>query len=160
MLVNLGDWDAAEAELTRAVDSDGLGDLEVVADQQGWLAALRGDADTAETMLGALGNWRASDNPEEQGSVCALQAFTAVARRQPEAALRYARAALTHWARADVRIDVWPWSLAARAAQDLGDAGAVGELLDLLDSHPPGQVGPVLRAERDLARARLTGRRR
>jgi class 3 adenylate cyclase/tetratricopeptide (TPR) repeat protein len=157
-LVNLGDWDAAEAELTRAVDSDGLGEFDVVADKQGWLAALRGDADTAETMLAALGNWRASDNPGDQASICELQAFTAAARHQPEAALRYARAALTHQARADVTIDTWPWSLAARAAHDLGDAGAVGELLDLLDSHPPGQVRPALRAERDLARARLAAR--
>jgi class 3 adenylate cyclase/tetratricopeptide (TPR) repeat protein len=157
-LVNLGDWDAAEAELTRAVDSDGLGDIAVVAEKQGWLAALRGDADTAETMLAALGTWLASDDPGNQASICELQAHAAVARHQPEAALRYARAALTHQARADVRIDAWPWALAARAAHDLGDAVAVGELLDLLDSHPPGQVGPVLRAERDLARARLAAR--
>ena len=157
-LVNRGDWDAAEAELTRAVDSDGLGDIEVVAEKQAWLAALRGDADTAETMMAALGNWLASDNPEDQASRCELQALTAAARHQPEAALCYARAALTHLARADVTIDTWPWSLAARAAHDLGDAGAVGELLDLLDSHPPGQVRPALRAERDLTRARLAAR--
>jgi hypothetical protein len=49
----------------------------------------------------------------------------------------------------------WAWPLAARAAHDLRDSAAVGELLALLDSHQPGHLAPMLRAERDLARARL-----
>jgi hypothetical protein len=49
----------------------------------------------------------------------------------------------------------WAWPLAARAAHDLGDTAAVGELLTLLDNQQPGHLAPMLRAERDLARARL-----
>ncbi len=49
----------------------------------------------------------------------------------------------------------WAWPLAVRAAQDLGDITAIGELLALLDSYQPGHLAPMLRAERDLARARL-----
>ena len=44
---------------------------------------------------------------------------------------------------------------AGRAAHDLGDAAAVGELLTLLDNYQPGHLPPMLRAERNLARARL-----
>jgi hypothetical protein len=49
----------------------------------------------------------------------------------------------------------WAWPLAARAAHDLGDTAAVGELLALLDSGEQGHLPPMLRAEHDLARARL-----
>jgi hypothetical protein len=47
------------------------------------------------------------------------------------------------------------WPLAARAAHDLGDAAATSDLLALLDNHQPGHLAPMLRAERDLARARI-----
>jgi hypothetical protein len=47
------------------------------------------------------------------------------------------------------------WPLAARAAHDLADADATRELLALLDGYPAGQLAPMQRAERDLARARL-----
>jgi uncharacterized protein HemY len=50
---------------------------------------------------------------------------------------------------------LWAWMLAARAAYDLGDIAVTRELLGLLDSHPPGHLVPMLRAERDLVRARL-----
>ena len=36
-----------------------------------------------------------------------------------------------------------------------GDTAAAGELLALLDSYQPGHLAPMLRAERDLVRARL-----
>jgi len=45
--------------------------------------------------------------------------------------------------------------LAARAAWDLADLPAATDLLALLDPYPPGELAPMLRAERDLARARL-----
>ena len=49
----------------------------------------------------------------------------------------------------------WAWPVAARAAHDLRDTAASGELLTLLDDCQPGHLAPMLRAERDLARARL-----
>src|SRR6202041_267207 len=49
----------------------------------------------------------------------------------------------------------WAWPLAARAAYELRDASAARDLLALLDSYPPGHIAPMLRAERDPARARL-----
>ena len=95
-LLMLGDWDAAEAELAQAADSDGLADYEFLACYRGWLAALRGDAATAETMLAGLPDLRASEDPQDKALISLAEAFTAAARRQPQAALRHARAALAH----------------------------------------------------------------
>ena len=50
----------------------------------------------------------------------------------------------------------WVWPLAARAAWDLADTATTAGLLALLDRHQPGELAPMQRAERDLARARLT----
>ena len=49
----------------------------------------------------------------------------------------------------------WAWPLAARAAHDLSDTTTTADLLALLDRHQPGELAPMQRAERDLARARL-----
>jgi len=48
----------------------------------------------------------------------------------------------------------WAWPLAARLAAELGRSATLTELLALLDTQPPGQLPPLLRAENDLARAR------
>ena len=65
-LLMLGDWDAAEAELTQAADADGLADYDFLACYRGWLAALRGDTATAETMLAGLKDLRASEDPQDK----------------------------------------------------------------------------------------------
>jgi AAA ATPase domain len=156
----LGDWDAAEEELTRAADGDGLADIGFLACYRGWLATLRGDAGTAQTVLAALPDLRASEQSQDKALISLAEAFTAATRRQPQDALRCARGTLAH---ADV-IGIshfclrWAWPLAARAAHELHDAAATGELLALLDSYPPGHLAPMQRAERDLARARLAAR--
>jgi tetratricopeptide (TPR) repeat protein len=155
-LVMLGDWDAAQAELTQAIDADGLGG-EWLACYRGRLAALRGDAATGETLLAGLHDMRASEQPGDQMALSLMQALTAAARRQPQEALRYARATLANagalgMSSADV---AWGWALASRAAHELADTAATSELLALLDATQPGHLAPMLRAERDLARARL-----
>ena len=68
----------------------------VLSCYRGLLAALRGDAATAETMLGDLGDLRTSENPQMQGFVRLVEGFTGAARRQHEDALRHARGALAH----------------------------------------------------------------
>jgi hypothetical protein len=143
----LGDRDAAEAELTEAIHSDALADDEPLACMRGWLAALRGDAATAETMLAGLRDLRASDKPEDQAVLGLVQAFTAAARRQPQEALRYARAALAHSGALGTSHDFlcWAWPVAVRAASDLRDTAATGELLALLDATQPGHLAAMLR---------------
>ncbi len=155
-LVMLGDWDAAEAELTSAIDSDGLADIEFLTCQRGWLAALRGDVTAAQAELAGLQDLRASENLQDKALISMTESFTAAACRKPQDALRYARATLANADALGISYDClrWAWPLAARAAHDLRDAATVGELLTLLDSYAPGHLAPMLRAERDLARAR------
>jgi class 3 adenylate cyclase len=156
-LMMLGDWTTAEAELSQAADADRLADTEIIIVGQAWLAALRGDAERAETLLAGLPNMRVSQEPQDQANMSVVEAFTAAARRQPEAALRRARVTLAHADAIGITHDTarWAWPLAARTAWELGDVQASVELLTLLDALQPGQLTPMLRAERDLARARL-----
>jgi class 3 adenylate cyclase/tetratricopeptide (TPR) repeat protein len=157
-LMMLGDWDEAEAELTHAADSDALVNDDFLACQRAWLAALRGDAAAAQAVLAGLNDRRASEDPQDKALISMVEGFTAAARRQPQDALDNAQAALAAAAETlGISHDSprWAWPLAARAANDLHDTLAVRELLGLLDSHQPGHLAPMLRAERDLTRARL-----
>jgi len=156
-LLLLGDWDTAERELTQAVESGELAGIDYLPCYLGWLAALRGDADTAGTMLGGLRDLRASEDQQDKAKISIVEAFTAAARHQPGNALRHARDTLSHVGALGITHECpcWAWPLGTRAAHDLGDVSAVGELLELLDSYQPGHLAPMLRAERDLVRARL-----
>ena len=157
-LLMTGDWDAVEAELAQtAADADGLAGHEFLACYRAWLAALRGDAPAAQAILAGVADLRASEDPQDQAAIAVAEAFTAAALGQSAPALRHARAALGHAAVLGISHDLprWAWPLAARAAHDLADADATRELLALLDGYPAGQLAPMQRAERDLARARL-----
>ena len=156
-LLMLGDWEAAEAGLTQAADADGLAGNEFLACYRGWLAALRGDTATAQTMLAALPDLRASEEPPDKAVISLVEAFTAAARGQPQDALRHARGALAHVGTVGISDEYmrWAWPLATRSAGELGDTAATGELLALLDACQPGHLAPMQRAERDLVRARL-----
>ena len=140
------------------MDSDGLADIDLAC-YRGWLAALRGDAATAETMLAGLADLRASEDPQDQALVSIVEAFTRRrARSAAGSALRarpgHARPSPARWGSATSAMR-WAWPLAARAAHDLDDTAAIQELLALLDDYQPGHLAPMLRAERDLVRARL-----
>ena len=156
-LLMAGDWDGAGAELAQAADADGLAGLEHLACYRAWVAALRGDTPAAQATLAGLGDLRASEDPQDQALIAVVEAFTAAALGQPAAALRHARTALDHAGALGISHEYlrWAWPLAARAAHDLADTAATRELLALLDGYRPGQLAPMLRAERDLARARL-----
>ena len=159
-LLMTGDWDAAGAELALAADADGLADIEFLACCRAWLAALRGEVPAAQAALAGLGDLRASDDPQDQALIAVAEAFTAAALGQPAVALRHARAALDHAAALGISAEDlrWAWPLAARAAHDLADTATTADLLALLDGYRPGQLAPMQRAERDLARARLAAR--
>jgi hypothetical protein len=153
-----GDWDTAEAELNQAADADGLADIKYLPCSRAWLAALRGDIPTAQAALTALGDLRTSEDPQEKVAVALAEALTAAALRQPKDALRHARAALDLASAVAIEHEClrWAWPLAARAAWHLADTATAAELLALLDRYQPGELAPMQRAERDLARARLT----
>jgi len=120
---------------------------------------LCGDTMTAETQLAELRDLPASEDPQDKAIISLGKAFTAAARRQPADALRHARAVLAHADALGISSDSprWAWPLAARAAFELQEIAATDDLLALLDSYQPGYLVPMLRAERDLARARLAG---
>ena len=80
-LLLLGDWDAADDVLAQAADSDGLGDIEFLACYRAWLAALHGDAGTAQTVLTGLSDLRASEEVQDQAMLHDVEALTAAARR-------------------------------------------------------------------------------
>jgi hypothetical protein len=153
-----GDWDGAEAELDQALDGDGLADIEFLACNRAWVAALRGDTETAQATLAGLEDLRDSEDSQDQATIAAVEAFAAAAGGQPAAALRHAQTVLGHASILGISWDFlrWAWPLAARAAHDLADTATTTELLALLDGYQPGQLAPMQRAERDLARARLT----
>ena len=159
-LLQLGDWDTAEAELVQVVESDAPVEAELPTSAQGWLTALRGDAGSAETMLAALPDMRASEDPQDKTLVGLAEALTAAARGQWADALHQAQAVLTHAGALGISAAPlrWAWPLAARSAHELRDTAAVRDLLALLDGYRPGHLAPMLRAERDLARARLSER--
>ena len=152
-----GDWDTAEAELAQAIDGDGLADIEFLAWNRAWVAALRGDTGTAQATLAGFEDLQDSEDPQDKATIAVTEAFTAAARGQPDTALRCARATLGHADALGIMWDFlrWAWPLAARAAHDLADAATVNELLAMLDGYQPGQLAPMQRAERNLARARL-----
>jgi class 3 adenylate cyclase len=156
-LLMLGDWDTATAELNQAADADGIADVPFLACSRAWAAALRGDVPADQAALAGLDDMRASEDIQDQAFIALIEAFSATARRQPAAALDRARDALGHAAALGIASEIprWSWPLAARAAWDLADLSAITELIALLDAYRPGDLGPMLRAERDLARARL-----
>jgi len=108
-------------------------------------------------VLAELRDLRASEDPQDKTFIDRLMAFRAAARRQPTDALRHARAVMAYADALGMSHDClrWAWPLAVRAAFELRDTAAVRDLVALLDSHPAGHVAPMLRAERDLAQARL-----
>jgi class 3 adenylate cyclase/predicted ATPase len=156
-LVMTGDWDTAEAELAQALDADGLADVEYLTCYRVWLAALRGDTRAAQAALARLGDLRTSEDPQDQALIEVAEAFTAAARSQPAAALRHARAVLDYSGPLGIGHAYlrWAWPLAARAAHDVADTTTANDLLALLGRYRPGELAPIQRAERDLARARL-----
>jgi hypothetical protein len=156
-LLMLGDWDGADDAVTQAADSDGLADYEFLACYRGWLAALRGEADTAESVLAGLRDLRASEDPQVRALVSLVEASAAAARRRPDASLRSALGAIAHLHAMEISHELmrWAWPLAARAAHELDDSATARDLLARLDAQPLGHLAPMLRAERDLVRARL-----
>ena len=153
-----GDWDEADDVVNRHPNGHLVADDESVVATRAWFAALRGQPDAAEELLGQLRDLPASEDAQDLASVATARAFVATARDDLVEALRWSRCSLEHVERAlsfagdDGR---WAWPLAARCAHQLGDLTAEAELLDICDRQRPGQLAPMQRAEALLIRARL-----
>jgi tetratricopeptide (TPR) repeat protein len=155
-LVTIGRWDEAEQVLDYALSRDATGFRDFVRWQRGWLAALRGDVDVVEESLAGLAHMRASEDPQDRGAVALLEAQAALLAGDQQRALAVARGAVTHTLTIGLReLVVWAWSIATRAAHAQGELATEADLVALLDGYPVGHVPHLLRAERDIARARL-----
>jgi len=158
-LLELGEWDEAESVLASAIEDDGLGDNGNVLCLIGLLAALRGDGEQASTVLSSLSAYAKSEDVQAPALIGRVEAFTAATRGRMFDALTCARGVLGHAPAFGIRHEAirWSWPLAARVAREVDDRAAGAELLALLDSHPPGHLPALLRAERLLAFARNEG---
>jgi class 3 adenylate cyclase/predicted ATPase len=158
VLLVAGEWDEAEALLREGAERDGLDDQDYVSSYRGLVRALRGDLAFAQRTLAGLPLLHASEDPQDRSSLATLAATVAEAQGDEGEALRQARLGLQNLEllglQATSMRSLWP--IAARAAHRLGDRTASEELLAMLDGHPVGHLPPILRAERALARARLT----
>ncbi|MGA8296676.1 MAG: adenylate/guanylate cyclase domain-containing protein [Acidimicrobiales bacterium] len=154
-LLLIGDWDRAERVLHEAIDVDRVGEIGYVTTNAALLAALRGDLDTASAYAD-VPRMRNSEDPQDRSSVAICDAFIAIAQDRPDEALRHAFETIAYLPVLTIGHSslLWAWPLAARTAHDLGQADKVAELLALLDAVPVGHLPPLLRGERDLARAR------
>ena len=160
-LAETGDWDGAAAELSEAIENDGIGEQDFVLYAAARLAATRGDVETARSTLARMDYMRTSEDPQDRGFVALVEAFIALAEERDAAALAKAQEALSLAPAVGMNPEFvrWGWSLAARAAHDLHDDTKVAELLHQLDSYRPGQLPPMLHAEAALARVRQAARR-
>jgi hypothetical protein len=136
---------------------DGLDDHPYIAGYRSMLAAMRGDAETAMARLPAVLPLRDSEDQQDQGTIDLVEAFAYAARSQPAEALRLTREIVGRIEALGVGAEAvrWGWPLGVRMAAAVGDTDAVRALVAVLDAFPRGHVPPMLRAERDLAVARL-----
>jgi hypothetical protein len=157
-LLAIGDWDGAAEVIGPGATADGLDSMDGIRLVRIMSAALRGKSDTAERIVDELDQVPDSEDPQEKAGYALALALTAMSSGQQAEALRHARDAVGYADVLGLGHDAirWAWPVGARAAHDLGDSAAEQQLVDLLDGYLPGRVAPMVRAERDLARARLT----
>ena len=153
-LVELDQWDEAEAIVHEAVQVEHLGH-ELVHCVSGWLAGLRGDGDRAAAALEAAPGYRKSEDPQAQAKAGFLEALVALSTGDSGGALAHAMGVLESGAAIGIGHDSqrWAWPLAARTARHLADQETLAALVAVLDAHPVGHLPPVLRAERQLVGA-------
>jgi class 3 adenylate cyclase/tetratricopeptide (TPR) repeat protein len=163
-LLFTGDWADAGSVLRQAVEVDGFGGEEAslssgyVATYAAIFSALRGDLAAATVVAPGLSAMRTSEDPQDLAAATVADVVVAAAHGRRADALRHARSALVHAPALGIATEfvLIAWPIAIRFALELGDGPVVDELLAMLDGYPVGHLPPLLRAERRLARARLS----
>jgi hypothetical protein len=122
----------------------------------GLLAALRGDVAGARSYEESIRSLR-NENPEVQANLLALVAAVAEADGDVQGARAAAADALGFRAAVGINVSTfrWSWTAAARLAHEAEDLDDERTLLTMLREHRSPELAPLLRAERDLAEARL-----
>ncbi len=155
-LIEVGEWDEAEAVVRDAREVDHLDHIFVHA-LAGWLAGLRGHGEQVAVVQESLARHRQSESAQDRADLDFVDALAALCSGDVVGALGHAMAVLERASSLGIGADVprWAWPLAARAAWSLGERTTLERLLAMLDAHPVGHVPPVLRAERQLVVALL-----
>jgi class 3 adenylate cyclase/tetratricopeptide (TPR) repeat protein len=153
-LLDLGTWDEIAPLLDQAEEA---GDEIEVALARTLFFAARGDTGRARTALTGMERVRASEDPQARGAVALGDCCLAQAEGRDADVLRHGLDAVSYRDSLGIGSDPMrlAWPAATRAALELGDLAAADELVAVLDGVLPGRLPPVLRAERDLVRARL-----
>jgi class 3 adenylate cyclase len=156
-----GSWDVAATTLDRARNEDDLAENPYVSAVAVLLASLRGDLATARALTGWLDAIRDSDDAQDRSSVALTDMMLAVAEGRMADVVAVGRELLELAAALGMNQETsyWGWPEAVRAAFALGQLGTVEDFIGALDAHPDGHLPQVLRAQRDLARARLAAAR-
>ena len=154
-------WGEADEVLQRLIVTEGVV-AGLLLRAASLLDGLRGDVTRARTRMTMLDDDPESEDPQDLTIGALMAAAIAAAEGRPEDSLvevsTIMRLGVEVLGINDSTVR-WGWPIGARAAHDLGDDAAVEELLAYLDDELPGRLAPMLRAERDLARARLAARR-
>lgn len=154
-LMLIGEWDEAEALITTTTEEDGIADTEAILLGRILLDALRGDVAAAAAAAGD-GNLRATEDVQNQAYVVVADLAIAVAKGDADEALRLIPALNKITDAIGLRHETftWGWPLALQLLEVL-DSDQTADVLRIVEKHPPGDVPPLLRAEYELARARL-----
>ncbi len=155
------DWDAAEAAMSEAIDDYGLSDLEFVRLTRSLLAALRGDAKTAQELLDGMADLPTTEEVQYRAAGIWVEAVIADAGGRTGDALTIAGEVLTLLPDLGFGSDSlrWVWPLASKCAYQLGDSTELERLDALLAGFRPGELPPMIQAEAEVNRARLAARR-
>jgi len=149
-LLMTGGWDEARRAHAEALNRDELADDPTVASSAGLLYALSADNGKLADALTIVQSDAESEDPQTRAAMSTIHALAAASTGDHRQALHHARVALSYTSAISLRHDAvrWAWTIAADAALALGDDIEVSGLVTALDSHRPGHVPPVLRAER------------
>jgi len=159
-LIWFGDWDGAAAALADAglaFDAEALplGNYYALL-PVAQLAGLRGDP-AVDKDIAVLESRIASDDATSAAQLMAIRAMVAEGRGQVDEALRFGCRTHRIGAPLGLKADFlgWSWPVAARAAYELRETEAAQDLLGMMETVPAGRIPPLLRVQRDIARARL-----
>jgi class 3 adenylate cyclase len=151
-----GRWDEAVTELDEWARDEAMAGTEDLPTIRAIVAALRGNTAEAAALL-RLEEHEHGEDPQTYGYAQLAAALIAAGNGQPRETLQHAQAVLDLADAVGIvhEVIVWAWPLAVRSALALKDDERAAQLIAFLDAHPPGHVAPLLRAERDLAEARM-----
>ena len=154
------DWDGAAAALSEAVDDLGLADLESLRLDKALLAGLRGDAKTARDLVAGMTELPVTEEIQYRAAGGWMHAVIADVERRPADALAASIEVLAILPELGFTSDPlrWAWPLASRCAYELADTAELERLDERIASYRPGEIPPMIQAERELNRARLAAR--